>query len=135
MSIQSSRRFRHSAHRTALLMALEAASLAVMSVLHLTGALAGGSKPYRPAPAGIAEAVICIALLAGATAIERDHPNARSIALATVTFAILGFLIGLSFTITGGKAVDVAYHAAVLPLLLLTLVPLGCAYPRRRRPI
>jgi hypothetical protein len=30
-------------------------------------------------------------------------------------------MIGLNFTVRGGDAIDIAYHAAVLPLLLITL--------------
>ena len=44
--------------------------------------------------------------------------------LAALPFAIVGFLIGLSFTIRGGDAIDIAYHATVLPLLPLTLAVL-----------
>jgi hypothetical protein len=120
------------------LMGLEAASLAVMSSLHLTGTLAGGSKPFQANDAGIAEALICLALNAGAAAIARRWPNARAIALGTVAFAILGFLIGLNFTARGGDAIDIAYHATVLPLLLLTLFLVWRqAHPpqlRQRRP-
>jgi hypothetical protein len=39
-------------------------------------------------------------------------------------FAIVGFAVGLSFTLRGGGTVDVVYHALMLPLLLLTLVVL-----------
>jgi hypothetical protein len=48
--------------------------------------------------------------------------HAREIAIATALFAIAGFVLGLTFTVRGGGAVDVAYHAAMLPLLLLTLI-------------
>jgi hypothetical protein len=124
------------------LMGPEAASLAVMSSLHLTGTLAGGSKPFQPNNAGIAEAVICLALTAGAVALMRRWPNARAIALGTVGFAILGFLIGLNFTVRGGDPIDIAYHATVLPLLLLTLFLVwrrlapstSSPQPRQRRP-
>jgi hypothetical protein len=110
-----------SERRVVALMGLEAASLAVMSSLHLTGTLAGGSKPFEPSDAGIAEALICLALAAGAAALVRRSSNARAIALGTVAFAILGFLVGLNFTARSGDAIDIAYHATVLPLLLLTL--------------
>lgn len=39
--------------RVARLMAFEAAALAIMAVLHLTGLLAGGSQPFGPKQAGI----------------------------------------------------------------------------------
>ena len=111
---------RPAAKPVAALMALEAASLAVMSSLHLTSALAGGSKPYDPTDAGIAEAIICLVLVTGATALIRGVPEARAIALGSVMFAILGFVVGLTLTVRGGSAVDIAYHATVLPLLLVT---------------
>jgi hypothetical protein len=104
----------------AMLMGLESASLAVMSALHLTGALSG--KPGSSA--GIPEALICVALAAGTEALVRRRPHARPLATGTLVFAIAGFLVGLSFTLSGNSAVDLAYHATVLPLLVLTLAML-----------
>ena len=117
----------------AILIALEAASLAIMSVLHLTGILGGGTKPFGRTDAGVAEAVICVALIGGAAALARDSSRGRLIALATVAFAILGFILGLNFTIQGGGAIDIAYHATVLPLLLVTLAALW-RWPTARQP-
>ena len=114
-------------HRTtaiATLMGFEALTLAVISPLHLSGALGGGSKRFNPTAAGIAEAVICVALAAGALALARRVRRAREIALGATAFAIIGFLMGLTFTLSGGDAIDVAYHVAVLPLLVLTFVAL-----------
>jgi hypothetical protein len=102
--------------RIAAVMALEAASLAVMSFLHLSGIVAVGSKPS--AGAGIPEAIICLALAYGAITLWRGSQHASTIALATIGFAIFGFMIGLR---QAGDAIEVAYHATVLPLLLLTL--------------
>jgi hypothetical protein len=92
-----------------LLMIAQAASLGVMSALHL------------PDDAGIAEAVIAVVLLTGAAALGR---GARILPPLTVGFAIAGFLVGLRFTLGSGDAVDLAYHATVLPLLIATLVAL-----------
>ncbi len=117
--------------RIAGYMGLEAASLAAMSALHLTGTLAGGAKPFQASHAGLAEALICVALTGGAIAQARGRPPGRSIATAALAFAILGFLVGLSFTVRGGDTIGVAYHATVLPLLLVTLVLL--VLDRRRR--
>ncbi|HLH64325.1 MAG TPA: hypothetical protein VKV27_01340 [Solirubrobacteraceae bacterium] len=101
------------------LMLTEAASLAAMSALHL------------PNEAGVAEAIICLVLLAGVTALLRRTAHARTAARLAVGFAILGFLGGLHFTIqTGG--LDLAYHLTVLPLLVLTELILLA--PRSRRP-
>jgi hypothetical protein len=112
----ASRAPRDAAIGIALLMQLEAASLAVMSALHLTGVLTG-----RFDPAGVAEGVIGVALLWGAQALRRGGEAARGVASATVSFAIAGFVLGLSFTLRGGTAIEIAYHAAGLPLLIVTL--------------
>jgi len=93
--------------------------VAIMSALHFAGVL-GGSEPFQPRPAGIAEATIGIALAYGAAMLLRRSPNRRPVALAANGFAIVGFIVGLSFTARGGGAIDLAYHATVLPLLLLT---------------
>ena len=103
------------------LMIFEAATLVVASTIHLSGADQGGGTPFSPNRAGIAEAVIAVVLLAGVFALRR---GARGLAIASVVFAVAGFLVGLSMTVRGGAAVDVAYHAVMLPILSLTLVQL-----------
>ena len=108
----------------ALLMCAVAATLAVMSFLHLSGILGGGTKSFNPSGAGVAEAVICLALSYGATGLLRRWPRAQKVALAATGFAIVGFIIGLRFTLEGGDAIDVAYHLSVLPILLVTLIAL-----------
>ena len=106
----------------AVLMCFVAATLAAMSFLHLSGILAGGTKPFDPSGAGVAEAVICLVLSYGATGLLRTWPRAQKVALAATGFAIVGFIIGLRFTLEGGDAIDVAYHLSVLPILLVTLI-------------
>jgi hypothetical protein len=113
---------------------LEAATLATMSILHLSGILAGGTRPFRPTDAGIAEAVICGVLLGGAAALARDPLRGRLIALAALAFAILGVIAGLSFTVRGGNAIDIAYHATLLPVLLITLLAVAKRLPLRPHP-
>jgi hypothetical protein len=108
----------------AALIAFEAATLAIMSVLHLSGILAGGTRPFNPTDAGIAEAVICVVLIGGAAALLRDQLRGSAIARGAIGFAILGVIAGLNFTIQGGDAIDIAYHATLLPLLLITLAAL-----------
>ncbi|MEY9870783.1 hypothetical protein ABH931_000237 [Streptacidiphilus sp. MAP12-33] len=97
------------------------ASLLVMSVLHLTHVIAGGSPPYDPDSAGTAEGVIGLVLLVAADRLRREPAQSRGFALGALVFAVVGFLVGLAFTTTSGTAVDVAYHLLGLPLLLLAL--------------
>ncbi|WP_190607174.1 hypothetical protein [Arthrobacter ipis] len=106
----------------AALMVVEALSLAVFSALHLSGVIPGGTRPYNPEAAGIAEAVIGVVLTAGVVAAVSSRKYGRTAAQAAIGFAIAGFVVGLTFTIIGGQPVDVVYHATVLPLLILTLV-------------
>ena len=114
----------------AALIGFEALTLAVISPLHLSGALGGGAKPFNPTAAGTAEALIGVVLIVGALGLLRGHRNA---AMAVVTFAIVGFLVGLSFTLRGGDTTDIAYHATMLPLLLFTLLVLWRKRPPTRR--
>jgi hypothetical protein len=109
---------------TATLIGPEASTLAIMSALHLTGILAGGTSPFNRTHAGIAEAVIGVVLICGAAALAGYPAHGRSVALGTLGFAILGVIVGLNFTIQGGDAIDIAYHATLLPLLLVTLAVL-----------
>jgi hypothetical protein len=105
-------------------MGLQATTFAIMSVLHLTGVLAGGTSPFNRSDAGIAEAVIFVVLIGGAAALADYPAHGRAVALGTLGFAILGVIVGLNFTIQGGDAIDIAYHATLLPLLLVTLAVL-----------
>jgi peptidoglycan/LPS O-acetylase OafA/YrhL len=113
------------------LMLLVALSLAVMSTLHLAGAI-HGKKPYDPTGAGVAEAIIGIVLVAGGLALMRVPQRGSAPAVAAIVFAILGFALGLTFTIRGGTAVDIAYHATVLPVLGVTLLLLTGVSRRRQ---
>jgi len=100
----------------AVLMVVQAVSLAVASALHLSGA-----DGHDATGAGIAEAVICVVLLAGAIAYRRV-PWGRPAARAATGFAIAGFCYGLSVTARGSDLPDVIYHATVLPLLVVTMI-------------
>jgi peptidoglycan/LPS O-acetylase OafA/YrhL len=96
----------------------ESATLAVFATLHLSGALRiGAGTSYG---AGIAEALICLALLAGAVALSRWPVTGRRVALAALGFAIFGFFVGLSFTVGSGDTIDLAYHVVMLPVLMAT---------------
>lgn len=105
----------------AFAMGLEAATLAVMALLHLAGSLGGSLSSFSEPDAGIAEAVICIVLAYGATGLMKGRPRARAVAIAATVFAIAGFVVGLAETVRGGQALDIAYHVTMLPLLALTL--------------
>lgn len=122
-----------SERQSALLMYVVAATLAVMSFLHLTGILAGGTKPFDRSDAGVAEAVISLALGFGAAGLLRMPPRAQTVALAATGFAIVGFLVGLRSTLPGGDAIDISYHLGVLPILLITFIALLRIRARRTR--
>jgi hypothetical protein len=112
---------RPSDRRFVVALALQSATLAVFATLHLTGALHIGSASRPSYGAGVAEALICVALLAGAVALARAVPaRGRRIALAALGFAIFGFFVGLSFTVGSGDTIDLVYHAVMLPVLMAT---------------
>jgi hypothetical protein len=118
--------------RAAGLMVFTATTLAVASLLHLaTGDGGGAGSSGRGA--GIAEATICLVLLVGALALVRDRRHGRAAAFAASAFAILGFLVGLTFTLRSGELADVIYHLAMLPVLGATVVLLLGAPHRMRR--
>ena len=108
----------------AILMLVVTASLALTSALHLSGMVDGRTKSFDPDTAGIAEAVIGVVLLVGAVVMLRDPQRARTAGIAANAFALAGFLIGISETAQGGHAPDIAYHATVIPLLVISLVVL-----------
>lgn len=120
----STRRARRPPRPLARALGAEALALAIMSVLHLSGALGGGHKPFVRSDAGIAEAIICVLLAAGAWTLARGRPRSGLIASATVVWAILGFCIGLHFSVQAGDPIDLAFHATMLPVLAITLIGL-----------
>jgi peptidoglycan/LPS O-acetylase OafA/YrhL len=115
---------RNIATGVAILMLFEAASLAVASALHLSGVVDGRTTSFDPDAAGIAEAAIGVVLLVGAVVMLRDPRRARTAGIVANAFALAGFLIGISETAQGGHAPDIAYHATVIPLLVISLVVL-----------
>jgi peptidoglycan/LPS O-acetylase OafA/YrhL len=109
-----------------MLMAFEAATLAVASVVHLAGYTPAGSKPpFNASHAGVAEAIIGVVLVYGAVEVLRSSRRAWAAAVAATSFAILGFLLGLTITTQGGDVPDVAYHLIMLPVLIASLVILA----------
>lgn len=111
----------------ARLIGVEALTVAVFATLHLTGALRVGPGSGPSYGAGVAEALICLALAGGALALARPGAGARGrrIALSAVGFAVFGFLVGLSFTLGSGDTIDLVYHLAMLPVLVATAVLLA----------
>ena len=107
--------------RIAVAMGLEAATVAIMALLHLAGSLGGSLSSFSAPDAGLAEAVICIVLAYGANGLIRGKPRARAVAIAATVFAIAGFVVGLGETVRGGQPLDIAYHVTMLPLFALTL--------------
>ncbi len=118
--------------RSAAVMGVVAASLFVFASLHMGGLLGGGSKPFRPNDAGIAEAITGVVLAFGSMALVRRPDSGRTIALVAIGFTIVSFVVGLNFTARGGDATDIAYHAIVLPLLLFTF---GLTWEKTKRPV
>lgn len=125
--------------RFAVALALESATLAVFATLHLSGALRIDSGSGPSYGAGFAEALICVALAFGAWALTRFGPaRARRAALSALGFAIFGFLVGLSFTLDSGDTIDLAYHLAMLPVLVVTAVLVARwrgTHPHPHRPV
>jgi hypothetical protein len=113
----------------AILMVVEASSLAIASTLHLAGSVHGRSSTFDPDAAGIAEAIIGLVLAVAAVALLRVGVRARTAGIAANAFALLGFLIGISETARDGRIPDIAYHATVIPLLVAGLVLLIRAGP------
>ncbi len=116
-------------------MAVEAATVGAFAVLHLSGALRIGSSGRPSYGAGVAEALICITLVAGAWALVRSGSataRGRRAALGALAFAIFGFLVGLSFTVGSGDTIDLAYHLVMLPVLVATAALLTVPPPARR---
>lgn len=116
------------------LMGFEALTLALFSALHLSGTLRVGSGTGPSYGAGIAEAVICLALLAGLSAFARRPAAGRRAALLAAGFGIFGFAVGLTFTVSGGDLADLAYHAVMIPILAGTAILLARPMRASQRP-
>jgi hypothetical protein len=106
-----------------LLLGFVAGTLAAAAAVHLAGYTPSGTTPPFVADhAGIAETLIGIVVASGAIAVLRAGRHGRTAALAATCFAIVGFGVGLSFTLRGGDLPDVVYHPVMLPVLIATLV-------------
>ena len=98
-------------------MIVEAATFLVAAAIH-GGLLIAG---YEHREARIAETVIALVLLAGATLTWIRPASARAIGLAAQGFALVGTLVGI-FTIVVGigprSALDIVYHVAIVGVLV-----------------
>jgi hypothetical protein len=110
----------------ALLMACETATLVLASLLHFGVTIRlGGLSVHDPfSGAAVPEAIIATALACGTVGVLTRPAAAWPLALGTTVFAVLGFLVGLRFTVFGGgpaRIGDIAYHLTGLALLLTTI--------------
>jgi hypothetical protein len=98
-------------------MLVEAATFIVAASIHGGLSVAG----YEHREARIAESVIAIVLLAGATLTWIRPASARAMALAAQGFALVGTLVGM-FTIIVGlgprSVLDIVYHVAIVGVLV-----------------
>jgi len=121
----------------AALMAGETATLVVASLLHSGLTVAGVHDPFSGA--AIPEAVIAAVLATGAASLVVRPSTAWGLPLGAVILAIVGFLVGVRFTVFGDgptRVGDIVYHVAGLTLLVTTvallLSPRGRLGPRDR---
>jgi hypothetical protein len=113
-------------------MTLATMTLVVASILHFGVAVGGVHDPYRDA--AIPEAAIAAVLACGVARVATRSASAWPLAVGTTVFAILGFLVGLRFTLFAAdtpRAGDVVYHVGGLALLLVTATLLLTAAGRR----
>lgn len=125
---------------TGLLMSVAAVTLGVASYLHRQGHIPLGFTVIRGESfygASIPEAVLGFVLAAAAAVVLLAPDRARWAAVAANSFAILGVAYGMSVTVPSGRIADIAYHSALMALLLVTEVRLlrlarsrhGCVAP------
>lgn len=112
-------------------MLAEAVTLGIASYLHRGGRIPLGFTVIHGEHfqgAATPEAIIGAVLAAGAVLVLAAPGRARVAALVTAGFAVLGVLVGLAEVLRGagpGSAIDLAYHAALLTALAVTLVMLA----------
>ena len=120
-----------------VLMAAAAATFAVASVIHAGAVIPlGVTTVSDPFPGAVVpEAVIAVALAAGAVAVLTRRPAARGAAVAATLFALLGTAVGLTFTLGSRRTGDVVYHVGMVVVLVVTLglllLPRGRRVPSR----
>lgn len=114
-----------------LLMLLAAITLGVAAYLHRNGHIPLGFAEIRGESfydASIPEAVIAFVLAVGAAVYLTASPAARAsaargqarrVALAASTFAIIGVAYGMTVTISDGRVPDIIYHSCLMAILLI----------------
>lgn len=117
------------------LMALAAVTLAIASVVHFGLVIPlGATTIHDPfAGAAIPEAVIAAVVAIGVVGAALRRDAAWWLPLAATLFALLGVIVGMTFTVPAGRAGDIAYHGSLLAVLLAALV-LQLATLRAPRP-
>lgn len=118
-----------------VLLAVAAVTLAIASLLHFGVSIPlGGTTVSDPfAGAAVPEAVIAVVVAAGAAAALARQPIASWVTPAAAVFALAGTLYGLTVTLRRGEAGDIAYHLALLTMLVAgaALLLIGALRSRR----
>ncbi|HEY8746238.1 MAG TPA: hypothetical protein VIU62_24370 [Chloroflexota bacterium] len=113
---------------TAGLMLVEAVTLAVASIIHFGVVISLGVVTLNDPFAGarFPEAILALAVAAGATSLLTPWAGAWRLALATTLLTIVGVLVGVRFVLVGpiSRPGDLLYHASLLIALLVTVPPL-----------
>jgi hypothetical protein len=109
---------------TGVLLSAAAVTLAVASLLHFGVAIPLGARTISDpfAGAAIPEAVIAVLLAVGALTMLARLAKARWLAPAATLFALAGTVYGLTVTLRRGQVGDIAYHLALLTMLVASAV-------------
>ncbi|MBO0690619.1 MAG: hypothetical protein J2P40_13730 [Candidatus Dormibacteraeota bacterium] len=103
-----------------------AATLGLASAIHF-GVPLIIEDPF--AGAAIPEAILAFILAVGAASVWTRHGAAWGVALGTTLFALAGTGFGFSLTVATSRSGDIAYHVALLAVLvtaaLLLLTPVA----------
>ena len=109
-----------------VLLTVGAVTLGLASAIHF-GVPLIVQDPF--AGAAIPEAILAFILAVGAAAVWSRHGAAWGVALGTTLFTLAGVGFGFSLTLASARSGDIAYHAALLTLLvtaaLLLLTPVA----------
>src|SRR5579859_52941 len=105
-------------------MILAAFTFLCASAIHFGGTMSiFGATVHDPFQgAAIPEMIIAIVVGLGAMVALMRRRASWAVALAAVSFALLGVIYGLTVTLREGRVGDISYHFSVLALLLITLV-------------